>query len=84
MTAAGGSKGGGRVVATVGKDFGYDCDCWSRGSVAVRGWSSGRGLQAAREAAVGRRLRQWVATATVGDGRNGRRGGAVGNRWGRR
>ncbi|RZR96715.1 hypothetical protein BHM03_00025778 [Ensete ventricosum] len=29
------------------------------------------------EAAVGRRLRQWVAAAAVGDGRDGRRGGAT-------
>ncbi|RWW15904.1 hypothetical protein GW17_00020243 [Ensete ventricosum] len=39
MIAASGSKGGGRVAITVGEDFGCGCDCWSRRSVVVRGWS---------------------------------------------
>ncbi|RWW77905.1 hypothetical protein BHE74_00013901 [Ensete ventricosum] len=82
ITAAAGNDDGGRVTTAVGEDFGCGYDCWSRRSVVVRGWSSGRGLQAAREAAVGRRLRQWVAVAAVGDGRDVWRGGATGSRWG--
>ncbi|RRT45834.1 hypothetical protein B296_00044675, partial [Ensete ventricosum] len=84
MTIVGGNEGGGRVAVAVGEDFGFGCDCWSRGLVAVREWSSDRGLQAIRKATVGRRLRQWVVATVVGDGRDDRRGGAAGSRWGRR
>ncbi|RWW33205.1 hypothetical protein BHE74_00000727 [Ensete ventricosum] len=84
MTTTSGSEGGGRVAAAIGEDFGCGCNCWSKGSVVVRGWSNGRGLQAAREVAVRRRMRQRVAAAVVGDGSNGRQGRAAGNRWGQR
>ncbi|RWW75404.1 hypothetical protein BHE74_00016598 [Ensete ventricosum] len=32
-----------RQAAVAGEGFGCGCNCWSRGSMVVRGWSNGRG-----------------------------------------